>query len=118
MQPSFSIWTIGHSTKSLSEFLGLLKGFDIQLLVDVRHFPGSRKFPHFNKENLCYNLEEAKIRYMHLESLGGRRKAKMIPSIQGGAIRHSGDMPITWQLKSSSAGLNNLRRSLRNFEPQ
>jgi uncharacterized protein (DUF488 family) len=70
------IWTIGHSTRSLEEFLSLLKLHKIAALVDVRHFPGSRKFPHFNRENLEKVLPEQGIEYVHLVELGGRRKAQ------------------------------------------
>lgn len=68
------IWTIGHSTRTLSEFLEMLASFRIAALVDVRHFPGSRKYPHFNKEVLGEELSRAGIRYEHIVSLGGRRK--------------------------------------------
>lgn len=70
-----TIWTIGHSTHPLNEFLHLLKSFDIELLVDVRHYPGSRKFPHFNKESLQVTLPENGFEYKHIVALGGRRKA-------------------------------------------
>lgn len=46
---SFTIWTIGHSTRTIEEFIGVLREHQIEILVDVRHFPGSRRFPHFNK---------------------------------------------------------------------
>jgi uncharacterized protein (DUF488 family) len=68
------IWTIGHSTRSLEEFLELLKTHHIQLLVDIRSFPGSRRFPHFNKENLSLSLPPSGIQYRHMVGLGGRRK--------------------------------------------
>ncbi|RYZ23577.1 MAG: DUF488 domain-containing protein [Chitinophagaceae bacterium] len=68
------IWTIGHSTRSLEEFLGLLHAFSVTQLVDVRHFPGSRKYPHFNQEPLHAGLAAAGIGYEHIVSLGGRRK--------------------------------------------
>lgn len=68
------IWTIGHSTRSLEDFLELLHFFKIEQLVDVRRFPGSRKFPHFDLENLVSSLPENGIGYLHLEDLGGRRK--------------------------------------------
>jgi uncharacterized protein (DUF488 family) len=68
-----TIWTIGHSTRSIEEFIGMLKSFDIQLLADIRNFPGSRRYPHFNKENLEKSLHENGIRYEHLKALGGRR---------------------------------------------
>jgi uncharacterized protein (DUF488 family) len=45
-----TIWTIGHSTRTLEEFIEMLRSFSITQVADVRHFPGSRKFPHFNKE--------------------------------------------------------------------
>lgn len=69
-----TIWTIGHSTRSLEEFLHLLKTFDIQLLMDVRSYPGSRKFPQFNKENMEISLPENGFEYQHMRDLGGRRK--------------------------------------------
>lgn len=69
-----TIWTIGHSTRSLEEFLTLLNSFKINTLVDVRHYPGSRKFPQFNKESMEISLPENGIEYRHLLDLGGRRK--------------------------------------------
>lgn len=70
------IWTIGHSTHSLEEFIEMLKSFHIQRLVDVRSFPGSRKYPHFNKDSLEISLPQKGIEYEHLKILGGRRKAQ------------------------------------------
>jgi uncharacterized protein (DUF488 family) len=71
-----TIWTIGHSTRDLTEFLDLLRNSDIEVLADVRSYPGSRKFPHFNKESLEISLPEQGIEYIHVRQLGGRRKAK------------------------------------------
>ncbi|MBK5208922.1 MAG: DUF488 domain-containing protein [Flavobacteriaceae bacterium] len=71
-----TIYTIGHSTRNLEEFLNMLQSFDIKILADIRSLPGSRRFPHFNKENLKISLEEASIQYIHLADLGGRRKVK------------------------------------------
>ncbi len=70
------LWTIGHSTRSIDEFTDALKSFEIQILGDVRSFPGSRRCPQFNKENLKASLAEAGIEYIHLPDLGGRRRAK------------------------------------------
>jgi len=70
------LWTIGHSTRSIDEFIDALKSFEIQNLADVRSFPGSRRCPQFNKENLRASLAEAGIGYIHLPDLGGRRRAK------------------------------------------
>ena len=69
-----TIFTIGHSTHPLDEFIGILKSFSISLLADVRNFPGSRRYPHFNKDLLESSLNENKIRYLHFKGLGGRRK--------------------------------------------
>jgi uncharacterized protein (DUF488 family) len=81
-----TIWTIGHSTRTQEEFVQMLHSFSITLLVDVRHFPGSRNYPHFNKDVLCQTLAKAHIQYEHIESLGGRRKAK--PDSKNTAWRH------------------------------
>lgn len=70
------IWTIGHSTHSIDEFVAMLQSFQIDCLVDIRSMPGSRKFPQFNKENLEKSLSQNNIGYSHLINLGGRRKAK------------------------------------------
>ena len=75
-RPMNTIWTIGHSNRTLPDFLSLLTSFKIEILVDIRHFPGSRKFPHFNKENLVESLPQHGIEYRHLVDLGGRRKLK------------------------------------------
>ena len=68
------IWTIGHSTRSWEEFIELLQSFDIRVLVDIRNYPGSRRYPHFNKEALEKTLLANGIEYFHLKELGGRRK--------------------------------------------
>lgn len=71
-----SIWTIGHSTHPIETFIDMLHTFGIEVLADVRSFPGSRKYPHFNKENLSIVLPAHQISYVHIVTLGGRRKAK------------------------------------------
>lgn len=74
MKVQKTIWTIGHSTRTIEEFIELLKTFEISQLIDVRRFPGSRKFPQFNQEELKATLLENNIEYIHIEALGGRRK--------------------------------------------
>jgi uncharacterized protein (DUF488 family) len=71
-----TLWTIGHSTREFEEFLELLQSQNIQILVDVRHFPGSRKFPQYNKDQLINSLPKENIEYIHLVDLGGRRKVQ------------------------------------------
>lgn len=70
------IWTIGHSTRSVEEFVEVLRRHEIAVLVDVRHYPGSRRYPHFNKDALAEALNNAGIRYQHFVQLGGRRPAR------------------------------------------
>lgn len=67
------LFTIGHSTHSLDQFLALLEQHAIESLADIRRFPGSRKYPHFNRDNLAAVLPEVDIEYCWLELLGGRR---------------------------------------------
>jgi uncharacterized protein (DUF488 family) len=71
-----NIWTIGHSNRSLDEFLAMLAAFEINVLADVRRFPGSKKHPHFNQESLAESLAAAGISYEFFPELGGRRKAR------------------------------------------
>lgn len=67
-------YTIGHSTRSIEDFVALLRAHGVARLVDVRRYPGSRRFPHFGKDALAKHLEEAGIEYVHEPALGGRRK--------------------------------------------
>jgi len=71
-----AIWTIGHSVRSIEEFLGLLAGAQIDAVADVRSFPGSRKFPQYGREALKATLEAQAIRYRWLPALGGRRRPR------------------------------------------
>jgi len=72
MKP-ITIWTIGHSTRTEEKFKDILLAHEIKALVDVRSHPGSRRFPHFNKEELSESLKRAGIEYYHEPRLGGRR---------------------------------------------
>lgn len=74
--PPKTLWTIGHSTHSSTYFMSMLKAFDIEVLADIRKLPGSRKYPHFNQENLKETLWENGIVYLYLPELTGRRKAR------------------------------------------
>jgi uncharacterized protein (DUF488 family) len=68
-----AVLTIGHSNHPLDRFLALLAQHGIEALVDIRRFPGSRKHPHFNRDNLATALPKAGVEYHWLEALGGRR---------------------------------------------
>ena len=70
---STAVWTIGHSTRTLEEFVAVLRAHSVEALVDVRRFAGSRRLPQFNEGTLRAGLEGARIAYEWLPSLGGRR---------------------------------------------
>ena len=70
-----TVWTIGHSTRTLEEFLALLAAYSIQAIADVRHFPGSRHVPQFAREQFTPALAAHGIGYAWFEAVGGRRPA-------------------------------------------
>jgi uncharacterized protein (DUF488 family) len=75
VKPGRTVLTIGHSTRALGEFLALLEEFEVTTLVDVRRFPGSRRYPHFGGPALARSLAGAGVGYTHEPDLGGRRDA-------------------------------------------
>src|SRR3954470_17701064 len=74
------LFTVGHSTRTLEEFIGLLRESRIEVLVDVRAFPRSRRQPQFNIDTLPDALASAGIGYRHMAALGGRRPKSEAPS--------------------------------------
>jgi uncharacterized protein (DUF488 family) len=70
------IYTVGHSTRTLETFLALLAEPRVRLVVDVRRYPASRRYPHFAQEPLAAALAAAEIAYRHDVDLGGRRPAR------------------------------------------
>lgn len=68
-----TVWTIGHSTRDLGEYLALLRENGVERLADVRRYPGSRRYPHFSRDALRLSLPAAGIEYVHMPELGGRR---------------------------------------------
>lgn len=81
-----SLYTIGHSTRSLAEFVDLLTENGVRHLADIRRYPGSRRFPHFSREALTLSLPQREISYHHMAGLGGRRKP--LPHSPNGAWRN------------------------------
>ena len=73
---SVTVYTVGHSTRSLDDFVALLHREGIRALVDVRAFPRSRRHPHFNQEALAISLAAHGIAYRHAPALGGRRRPR------------------------------------------
>jgi len=81
-----TIWTVGHSVRPLDEFLATLAAYDIELVVDVRRFPGSRRLPQYASAALEASLAERGIAYWWLPALGGRRRPD--PDSPNDAWRH------------------------------
>jgi len=69
-----SLYTIGHSTRTIEELIAALQAHEIHTLVDIRAFPMSRRLPHFNRESLEKTLPSAGIHYRWLPALGGHRR--------------------------------------------
>jgi uncharacterized protein (DUF488 family) len=72
-EPELTILTIGHSTRTLDEFVGMLEAYGVTLVVDVRTVPRSRHNPQFNKETLPTSLKKYGIKYIHMPDIGGLR---------------------------------------------
>ena len=105
---SVVVYTVGHSTREIAAFIALLAREDIEQLVDVRSFPGSRRYPHFGREALERSLAGARIRYAHAPALGGLRTPR--PDSANMAWRNAGfrgyaDYMDTDEFRVAIAGL-------------
>src|SRR5512135_983214 len=76
INPQLTIYTIGHSTRTLPEFIAMLKAYHVTLVVDVRRIPRSRHNSQFNKETLPDSLTPEGINYIHMPDIGGLRRPK------------------------------------------
>jgi len=94
-----TLYTIGHSTRTLQELIEALQAHAIQRLVDIRSFPMSRRLRHFNREALEKTLPEAGIRYLWMKELGGRRKRSLTDSpnvaLRNESFRNYADYMLT-----------------------
>src|SRR5579862_7939555 len=70
------VFTIGHSTRAIGEFIDLLKANGVQQVIDIRTIPKSRHNPQFNDDSLADSLRAAGLGYVHMRELGGLRRAK------------------------------------------
>jgi uncharacterized protein (DUF488 family) len=70
------VFTIGHSTRPIDEFIELLRANGVKLLIDIRTIPKSWHNPQFNTDALAESLRAARIQYLHMKELGGLRRAK------------------------------------------
>ena len=104
-----TLYTIGHSTRTLDELVSALKAHDIQTLVDIRAFPRSRRLPHFNRESLERSLPEQGIRYIWTKELGGYRKATRKDSphtaLRNASFRNYADYTLTPEFEKAAAEL-------------
>jgi uncharacterized protein (DUF488 family) len=109
---SAAFFTIGHSTRSIEEFVALLRSVEVCLLIDVRTVPRSRRNPQFNREILPATLADFQIKYEHLAALGGLRghKGDVSPAVnafwQNQSFHNYADYAMTEQFR---VGLDRLR---------
>ena len=104
-----TLFTIGHSTRSLEELVEALKAHSIEMLVDIRSFPMSRRLPHFNREALEKSLSEVGMQYVWMKDLGGRRK-KLLPespnvALRNDSFRNYADYMLTPEFENAIAEL-------------
>jgi uncharacterized protein (DUF488 family) len=101
-----AFFTIGHSTRSIEEFVGLLQSAGVRFLVDVRTVPRSRRNPQFNREVLPATLADFQIGYEHLAALGGLRghKRDVSPTVnafwQNQSFHNYADYAMTEQFRA------------------
>src|SRR5215469_6114298 len=104
-----TLFTIGHSTRTLEELISALEAHSIQTLVDIRAFPMSRRLPHFNRESLERALPEAGIRYVWMKELGGRRKKSNMDSpnvgLRNESFRNYADYMLTPEFERAAREL-------------
>ena len=111
-----TLYTIGHSTRTLDELISVLRAHDIQTLVDIRAFPMSRRLPHFNRETLEASLQNAGIRYLWMKALGGYRKKIREDSpntgLRNASFRNYADYMLTPEFDATIAELHQSGRKL------
>ena len=110
-----TIYTIGHSTRTLDELIEALRAHQIQTLVDIRAFPMSRRLPQFNRDSLEQTLPAAGIRYVWMKVLGGYRKKTLDDSpniaLRNQSFRNYADYMLTPEFEQAMAELVALAES-------
>jgi uncharacterized protein (DUF488 family) len=111
------LYTIGHSTRPLEDLIETLQTHAIQILVDIRAFPMSRRLPQFNRESLEFSLPAAGVRYLWMKALGGYRKKIRDESphvaLRNAAFRNYADYMLTAEFENAMAELIALAESSR-----
>ncbi len=104
-----TLYTIGHSTRTLDELVSALKAHAIEALVDIRAFPVSKRMPHFNRESLEIDLPKHGIRYVWMKALGGYRKKAREDSphiaLRNESFRNYADYTLTPEFEQATAEL-------------
>jgi uncharacterized protein (DUF488 family) len=104
-----TLYTIGHSTRTLAEFLETLQAHRIRTLVDIRAFPVSRRMPHFSRDSLKLSLNEQQIEYVWMQALGGYRKKTLADSpnlgLRNASFRNYADHMLSAEFESAMAEL-------------
>lgn len=112
-----TIYTLGHSTRPLPEFLSVLHAHHIEILADIRSLPMSRRYPHFNREALEKSLPAESIEYLWIKDLGGRRKKELAESpnmaLRNQSFRNYADHMLTESFHSAAEHIIDLARSRR-----
>ena len=107
-----TLYTIGHSTRAESEFIGLLKAHGIKTLVDIRAFPMSRRLPHFNRKALEKSSAAENIEYLWMKDLGGRRTKQHEQSpnvaLRNSSFRNYADYMLTPEFKAAAGELEKI----------
>ncbi len=112
---AYVVYTVGHSNRTLRDFLQLITSHEIRAVVDIRRWPSSRKFPHFNGTVLAQSLADCGIRYIHMEPLGGYRtpRADSINiGLHSNGFRGYADHMQTELFQDTLRQLENLARSV------
>jgi uncharacterized protein (DUF488 family) len=104
-----TLFTIGHSTRSLDELIEALRAHGVERLVDIRSFPMSRKWPQFNRDNLECELPKTGVEYVWMKALGGRRKKIRQDSpntaLRSNSFRNYADYMLTPEFREAAAEL-------------
>ena len=112
-----TLFTIGHSTRTLEELVGALAAHSMETLVDIRAFPMSRRLPYFNRESLEKAMPAAGIRYVWMKGLGGRRKKSLPQSphvaLRNDSFRNYADYMLTPEFERAMAELVEMGMSSR-----
>jgi uncharacterized protein (DUF488 family) len=112
-----TLYTIGHSTRTLDELIATLRAHQINTLVDIRAFPASRRLPHFKREALEAALPAAGINYVWMKALGGYRKQSLAESpnvaLRNASFRNYADYMLTPEFEHAIAELVGLAEHSR-----